>query len=81
MKQETQQQAGSVEGKRKVFGKNAKKGSRIKSGDAKKYDTMAVTPMGVASDSENEIEEIQPTATLSMQNVEDFYNDKSSFFV
>lgn len=79
-KQEQQQkeQSGDIkETKRKVFGKNSKKGNRIKSGETKKYDTITVTSALDASDSENEIEDVKRQSSLPVQNVDDFYNDKS----
>lgn len=80
LKQEQQQAAASEpkEGIRKVFGKKDKKGNRIKSNDRKNYATLAVTPGGEASDSENEIEEVPGAggASLAMQNMDDFYNDQ-----
>lgn len=75
--QQKEQSGDNKEAKRKVFGKNSKKGSRIKSGETKKYDTVAITSSLNASDSENEIEDEKRQSSLPVQNVDDFYNDKS----
>ena len=77
MKQEQQKQEQSSCDKRKVFGKNQKKGNRIKSQETKNYETIQSSSAPIASDSENEMEDEKLSSSLPIQNVDDFYNDKS----
>lgn len=80
MKQEQQKQEQSSSDKRKVFGKNQKKGNRIKSQETKNYETIQSSSTIIASDSENEMEDEKLSSSLPIQNVDDFYNDKCKVY-
>ena len=77
-----EQAAAASDTKRKGFHKSTKLGQRIKSNDRKNYETLAITPGGEASDSENEIaeepEELEEPKerVLEVQNMDEFYNDQ-----